>query len=58
MFELAQAKRELMVIIEIFVRNISVFKYCKSFKLFWINTLENRYYSILLKRLSRMLEIL
>ena len=40
------------------MRNISIFEYCISFYCFCTNTLENNCYSILLKRLNRMLDIL
>ena len=51
-------KLGLMVIFEIFVRYISVFHYCISFfYLFCTSTLENKSYTILLKRLSCILDI-
>ena len=56
LYELAQAKRGLMVIFEISVRYISVFYCCKSFYWYCTSTLENKPNSILLKRLSCMLD--
>ena len=57
-YELAKAKRGLMVFFEIVGRDISVIEYFKSFHLLFANTLENKYYSILLQCLRRMCDII
>ena len=55
-YELHQAKRGLLVILEMFMRNISAFDSYKSIYWFCANTFENKCYSIFQKRLSRMLD--
>ena len=56
-YELAKAKRGLMVIFKIFIIGISVFEYCETFHWFCTSTSENKCYNILLKSLSGMLAI-
>ena len=55
--ELHQAKRGLMVILNIFVRYISAFDYYEGFIDFALIPLKIKCYSILQKRWSRMLDI-